>query len=725
MNTLMLRTRLPLLLVVAACGGGSSPTATTPPEVSTPAPAAAAKPAANAPEDPYLWLEDVTGEKQLAWVREQNAKSGAELEAVPGFAETRARILSILDSKDKIPVVYVHGKYLYNLWQDADHPRGLWRRATLAEYRKKNPKWETVLDVDALGKAEGESWVFKDESVHFDVQCLYPKFERCLFKLSRGGADAVVVREFDVAKKAFVEGGFVVPEAKSDVYWKDADTVYVASDFGPGSLTTSGYPRVVKEWKRGTPLAEAKTIFEGDVNDVAAFVVREWDHGKPRDLAYRATSFYTNETSVVGDSGVTKLDKPDDAEIWFWDDQVLIRLRDAWTVGDRTWPAGSLLAAKEADYLAGKRDFQALFTPTEHTSLAERGVIRLRSIVVVNELDDVHNRLFAWKHGAKGWIRTEVKTPPLAALDVRAFDEDRSDDYWVTSESFLTPETLELAHGKKREMLKKGPTFFDAKGLEVTQHFVASKDGTKIPYFQIGKKNLPLDGSTPTLIEGYGGFELALTPNYSGSVGAAWLEKGGVYVVPNLRGGSEYGPAWHQAAVKLQRQNVYDDFAAVAEDLIARKVTSPPKLGIRGGSNGGLLVGVMMTQRPELFGAVVCMVPLLDMKRYHLLLAGASWMAEYGNPDDPTEWAAIAKYSPYQNVKKGATYPRTLFTTSTRDDRVHPGHARKMVARMLEQEHDILYYENIEGGHGGAADHAQKAYLSTLTYAFLAKQLGL
>jgi prolyl oligopeptidase len=724
----MARTRsIALLLVLGACGGGRTPDAekptptkdgpvsdgkqpddTDPPDV-TPPPA----------DDPYLWLEDVTGERALEWARAQNKTSMSELEAVPGFAEQRARALSILDSKDKIPYATKHGKLLYNFWTDAEHPRGLWRRTTIASNAKAKPAWEVVLDVDKLGKDEGESWVFEG------ANCLYPKFERCLVSLSRGGADAVVVREFDVVEKAFVADGFTLPEAKTEVGWKDLDTLYVATDFGAGSLTSSGYPRIAKEWKRGTPLAEATTIFEGETTDVSAGVYRQWDHGKVRDFAYRSPTFFSNLSYLRGaDGSFAKLDKPDDATISFWDDQVLVALRTEWTVGDKTWPAGSMMVGPAKDYLAGKRDLQALFTPTAHSSLD--GVTALKSILLVNELDDVHNDLYAWKRGKKGWTRTKIKTPPLSTFGAREWDSDENDDYWLTTTGFLTPSTLELQHGKgKRKVMKRTPAYFDAKGLEVTQHFVTSKDGTKVPYFQVAKKGLVLDGSTPTIIEGYGGFEISLTPYYSALVGANWLEKGGVYVVPNLRGGGEYGPSWHTQAIKHDRQRVYEDFAAVAEDLIARKVTSPPKLGIRGGSNGGLLVGVMMTERPDLFGAVVCMAPLLDMKRYHKLLAGASWMDEYGNPDDPADWAVISTYSPYQNVKAGVTYPRVLFTTSTRDDRVHPGHARKMMARMVEQGHDALFYENIEGGHAGAADTAQAAYLTTLTYTFLAKQLGL
>jgi prolyl oligopeptidase len=711
-----------LLCLVAACGGGGG---SSRPETMKPIPPptdpVGTDPVVNTPpaEDPYLWLEEVTSDKSLEWARKQNAVTGAELEARPGFADGRDRIRAIMDSKDKIPFVGKQGKWLYNTWKDADHPRGLYRRTTLAEYKKKDPKWETVLDVDALGKAEGESWVWRG------MNCLYPKYERCLVSLSRGGADAVVVREWDMVKKEFVADGFTVPEAKTSIGWKDLDTVYIGTDFGPGSMSSAGYPLVSKEWKRGTPLSEAKTIFEGEPTDVGAGVGRQWDHGKVRDLAYREMTTFTSQSFLLGKDGFAKLDVPDDAGVGFWDDQAIVSLRTDWTIAGKTWPAGSTMIISEKDFLAGKRDFQALFTPDAHSSL--EGMTTLKTMFLTNELVDVHNTLYAWKRTKKGWKKTKVKTPELASFGAWAYDDDEGDDYWFSTSDFLTPSTLELqvAKKKKREVIKKSPAFFDSKGLAIEQHFATSADGTKVPYFQIGRKDMPLDGTNATLIEGYGGFEISLTPYYSGGVGSQWLEKGGVYVVPNLRGGGEYGPTWHQAAVGHDRQRAYDDFAAVAQDLIDRKVTAPAKLGIRGGSNGGLLVGVMMTERPDLFGAVVCEQPLLDMKRYHLLLAGASWMGEYGNPDVAEDWAAISKYSPYQNVKADVKYPRVLFTTSTRDDRVHPAHARKMAARMMEQGHDVLFYENIEGGHAGAADSAQAAYFSMLTYAFLSEQLGM
>jgi prolyl oligopeptidase len=670
-------------------------------------------------EDENQWLEDVTGDKQLAWVREQNATSQSELEATPGFEALRLRLLSIYDSKEKIPAVVVRGKWLYNFWKDEANPRGLWRRTTLSEYKKKKPKWDVVLDLDALGKNEGENWVWHG------ADCLYPKYEKCLISLSRGGADADVVREFNTVTKTFVEGGFTLPEAKNSVAWKDDDTITVGSDFGPGTMTDSGYPRVIKEWKRGTPLADAKTIFEGKQSDVSAFGTRQWDHGRVYDWVGRSPSFFTDEMFLREGDKLTRIEKPDDANASIWDDQLLISLRTDWKTGDKTWPAGALLAMPFADFMAGKRDFSMLYEPKPNTSLA--GYTGTKTAILVTELEDVKSRIYLHQRTRTGWKRTPVDAPEVGSLGVGAYDPDKNDDYWFTETGYTTPTTLSLGTIKKktREKIKQNPVFFDAKGLEAKQYFATSKDGTKVPYFQISKKELALDGNNPTILDGYGGFEISMTPGYDSTAGAAWLERGGVLVVANIRGGGEYGPAWHQAALKHKRQRAYDDFIAVAEDLIARKVTSTPKLGIIGGSNGGLLMGVMLTQRPDLWGAVVCQVPLLDMKRYHKLLAGASWMEEYGDPDKPEDWAALSKFSPYQNVKKGVKYPRTLFTTSTRDDRVHPGHARKMVARMKAYGHDLLYYENIEGGHGGAADNKQAAYMFAMAYAFFAKQLGL
>ncbi len=710
----------PSLLLLFAC----SPAAPPPPTPKTPeAPppvAATAPDAAPAPvEDPYLWLEDVTGEKALAWVKRQDERSTAELEAVPGFAELKKRFLAILDSKDKIPWLSKRGRYYYNFWRDAEHPRGLWRRVkSLAEYRKPKPAWETVLDIDALCAAEKESWVYKGS------HCLYPKYRRCLIFLSRGGADATVVREFDTVKKAFVEDGFSLPEAKSEVAWKDLDTIYVGTDFGEGSLTKSGYPRIVKEWKRGTPLAEAKTLYEAKETDLGAEAYRSWDHGKVRDFVERSIDAYHSQRWLRDGDQLVPIEVPESAKISTWDDQLLVELREDWKTGDTTWPKGSSLTIGLKAFLDGSREFTTLFTPAPNKSLAS--IAHLKSALIVNELEDVKNRLYVWTRKRGKWTSRPLPGVGIGSFYAGPVQKNDSDEYWFISTGFTEPTTLSHGKlGKRRVQLKQSPAFFDASNLVVTQHFCTSADGTRVPYFQVSRKGLELDGNNPTLLYGYGGFEVSFEPSYSPLAGVGWLERGGVYVLANIRGGGEYGPAWHQAALKTHRQRAYDDFAAVAEDLISRKITRPEKLGIEGGSNGGLLVGVMLTQRPELFGAVVCEAPLLDMKRYSVLLAGASWMAEYGDPNNPEEWAAMAKYSPYQNLKKNAHYPRVLFTSSTRDDRVHPGHARKMVARMLEYGYDVLYYENTEGGHAGAADNSQQALMSAMAYTFLAKQLGL
>jgi prolyl oligopeptidase len=711
-----------LLPIAVSC---SSPPKPVPPSTPPPEPEMPKQPVVRqdpkpASDDPYLWLEEVSSDKALGWARERNKLSQGELEAVAGFTKARDRIRGILDSKEKTPYVAKRGKWLYNFWTDEKNPKGLMRRTTLAEYKKKDPKWEIVLDVDALAAKEKENWVYAGQD------CLYPTYDRCLISFSRGGGDAHVVREFDPIKKEFVEGGFVLPEAKSSTGWKDKDTIYVGTDFGPGSLTAAGYPRIVKEWKRGTKLAEATVVYEGKPTDITVGAGRSWDHGKTYDFVYRAISMFASEAYLRGADGkLTKIDIPNDANPGIWNDQLLVTLRSDWKLGDKTWPRGAMLVMPLPDFLAGKRDFTMLFEPAANKSL--EGVSQLKSAIITNELEDIKNLLYVWTPKAGKWTKKPFGKKSVGTTSVWALEAaGESDEYWQSHSDYLTPSTLSLGKlGGQAAVIKKSPAFFDAKGLHVEQHFAKSKDGTRVPYFQVSKKALALDGKAPTLLYGYGGFEVSMTPGYNAVAGVAWQERGGVYVVANIRGGGEYGPAWHQAALREKRQNAYDDFIAVAEDLIARKVTSAPHLGISGGSNGGLLTAVMLTQRPDLFGAIVSSVPLTDMKRFHKMLAGASWMEEYGDPEKPADWAVLAKYSPYHNVKKGVKYPRVLFTSSTRDDRVHPAHARKMVARMLEQGHDVLYYENIEGGHGGAANNEQYAHLSALEYTFLAKQLGL
>jgi prolyl oligopeptidase len=718
---------------------------------------AAAQPA-RPDSDPWLWLEEVQGERALQWARARNAVTRERLQAWPEFGTTRDALRAILDSRERIPAVARRGDWFYNFWQDAANPRGLLRRATLEQYRQREPKWETVLDLDALAKQEGENWVWGG------ANCFGPSYRRCMLSLSRGGADAKVMREFDVVDQAFVPGGFGLPEAKSSFTWIDADTAYVSTDFGPGSMTDSGYPRVVKRWRRGQPLGEAQTVFEGQVRDVSAWVWVDRTPGFERTVFGRSTDFWNTSMALQqgGKEGsqLLPLPKPADAQLSFWRSQVLVNLKSAATVGGRSWPAGTLLAGPAEAYLAAARAQQPrearasgpaaaagaaasraaaalpdiawtpLFTPTASRSL--RGWTATRSTVVLSVLEDVSGRLEEQRLHEGAWTRREVRAPSPGTLSVQALhdpllaEDPLAEAYLLNYADFLTPDSLLLGRtgSDTREPLKARPAFFDAAGMRVEQHFATSKDGTRVPYFVVWPRGAVADGTNPTLLYGYGGFRVPQLPWYSAAFGTAWYSRGGVLVVANIRGGGEYGPAWHQAAVKADKQKSYDDFAAVAEDLITRRITSPRHLGIQGGSNGGLLVGAVMLQRPELFGAVVCSVPLLDMRRYHRLLAGASWMAEYGDPDKPEEWAFISRYSPYQNVRADMKLPPVLFTTSTRDDRVHPGHARKMAARMLEQGHPALYFENMEGGHGGAADNAQRADLLTLEFAFLWQELG-
>lgn len=677
--------------------------------------------------DRFLHLEEVDSEPALAWVREENKRSEEALTTLPSFNLLKTRLRSILDSDQKIPMLTKRGNRYYNFWKDASHPKGLLRRTTLAEYKKTNPNWEPVLDVDALAAREHEPWVYKGS------ECLPPQLTRCLISLSRGGADAVVVREFDLRTKRFISGGFELPEAKTDVHWKDINTLFVATNFGEGTLTESGYPRIVKEWKRGTALEAATTLFEGKKEDIAVLGARAFTANKRHDFIEVAPTFFTSDLYYFTQGKYQKLSKPLDATVKFFGDAFLFELRSDWEISrlSKTYKAGALVMAPIADVLSDAFDPVILFEPNAHNALL--GYTTLKSKVIVNELLDVKSSLFVFSKDTRGgWIRTPLMTDAEGTHNVEAVEDDRSDDYWHTVSSFGAPNQYGMGHLSSSgmhslERLKSEPSFFDA-DVEVTQQFAASKDGTQVPYFVVKNKKSSLE-HPPVLLYGYGGFEVALTPSYNALMGAAWLEKGGVYVLANIRGGGEYGPLWHQAAMREKRQHAYDDFIAVAEHLISTGVTTKERLGIQGGSNGGLLMGVMMTQRPDLFGAVVCQVPLLDMKRYHLLLAGASWMEEYGDPDVATDWESLSRFSPYQNVRPGVQYPPTLFTSSTRDDRVHPGHGRKMVAKLRWIDtsktfsNDIYYFENMEGGHGGAANNEQKAHMSALAYTFLWRQL--
>ncbi|WP_067717038.1 prolyl oligopeptidase family serine peptidase [Nocardia yamanashiensis] len=671
--------------------------------------------------DPYLWLEEVTSDRALDWARAHNDVVVERFASSDRFSGLESRILAMLDTDTRIAYPGRRGRWLYNFWRDGDHPKGLWRRTTFAEYAKAEPEWEVLIDLDALARDEDENWVWGGAAV------LRPEQRRALISLSRGGADAKVVREFDIEAKAFIDpadNGFYLPEAKSEIRWIDDDNVYVGTDFGDGSLTDSGYPRIAKRWRRGTPLAAAETVFEGEMSDVAVSAGYDRTPGYERHFIGRATDFFNEEVYLLeADGSLRHIDVPTDASESWYKDWFLVRLKSPWEVNGSNYPAGALLALNFEEFLAGGRDFEVLFTPDAHTSLHGYGWTENHLLLIT--LADVQTELHVLTPGPDGWVCEPLAdAPPMATTSVMNLDPlEGGDEFMLSTSGFTSPTALMSASvGGATEVLKREPEFFDADGVETEQFFARSDDGTMVPYFVIrhrDRKGVP----GPTIMSGYGGFEVSRTPAYSGASGMGWLERGGTWVMTNIRGGGEYGPEWHTAVLKANRHKAYEDFAAIARDLVARGITTHDQLGAVGGSNGGLLMGVMLTRYPELFGAIVCQVPLLDMKRYHLLLAGASWMAEYGDPDKPEEWEYIAKYSPYQNTDPEAKYPPILLTTSTRDDRVHPGHARKMAALLESQGHPIWYHENIEGGHGGAADNKQSAFQAALIYEFFTQTL--
>jgi prolyl oligopeptidase len=678
----------------------------------TPMTSEAAAAAENA-HDPYLWLEDVTGEEALDWVRARNEPTLAEFRDAQ-FERMRTEALEVLDTDARIPYVVRRGEYLYNFWRDAANSRGLWRRTTLDSYRTDSPEWDVLIDVDELGRTDDEKWVWAGAIV------IEPEFTRALVNLSRGGSDAAIVREFDMETREFITDGFELPEAKSQIGWEGPDTVLVGTDFGDGSLTDSGYPRIVKRWHRGTPLSDAETVFEGASTDVSATGYADRTPRFERSFVGRSLDFWNRERWELRGPELIRIDVPTDlSSMVIHREWLLIDLRTDWSVGATTYRAGSLLAADYDEFLSGTRELQIVFSPDEHTCLHHYAWTRDRLLLVT--LADVASRVEIVTPGS--WQREPVSGIPAATNTVIVAADDTGDEFFLDSGGFDNPSRLlRGTDGGTLEQIKSAPAFFDAENLDVRQYFATSDDGTSIPYFVV--RPAEANGPGPTLLSGYGGFETSLTPGYSGVVGRLWLSRGGTYVLANIRGGGEYGPGWHTQAMREGRHKVAEDFAAVATDLVSRGITTVEQLGAQGGSNGGLLMGIMLTKYPEKFGALVCDVPLLDMKRYHLLLAGASWVAEYGDPDSPDDWEFISEYSPYQNISTTRDYPPVLLTTSTRDDRVHPGHARKMTAALAAAGHRVWYYENIEGGHAGAADNEQVAFKSALSYSFLWRMLG-
>ncbi|HEV7715946.1 MAG TPA: prolyl oligopeptidase family serine peptidase, partial [Steroidobacteraceae bacterium] len=622
--------------------------------------------------DPFLWLEDVEGDRALTWVRAQNERSLKQLTSDPRYERFNKAALAILEDKSRIPFGSLRDGWVYNFWQDDVNVRGLWRRTSRASYETQSPEWQTLLDLDALAKKEDRNWVWKG------VSCVLPPGERCMVKLSNGGKDASVLREFDFAKREFVAGGFEVPEAKTDLVWQDKDTLVVATDWGEGSLTTSGYPFVVKRWKRGTPLGEAKEVFRGKREEVGVSPFNLEGAGGTQFLGISdAQTFFTALYLALTPSGVAPMTLPPKATPrGLFRNELLFTIEQDWEIGGHKWATGSLLSMPQSEVTSANPPVRLVLAPGPRDSVEEVAVTR--GGVLVAKYSNVRGQLVRYTFDGKKWEAARLPLNDTGAVGIASADVDE-DMAYATYTDFLQPTTLYSTNVATQKVapIKSMPAKFDA-GKYVTDQFEAtSKDGTKVPYFVVRSRSLKLEGNAPTLLYGYGGFLVSMTPSYSATVGQLWLDQGGVYVLANIRGGGEFGPAWHDAGLKTHRQVVYDDFIAVAENLIQRKITSPRRLGIQGGSNGGLLMGVMLTQRPELFRAVNVQVPLLDMLRYNQLLAGASWMDEYGSPDVPEERTWLEKFSPYQNLVKRADFPLPFIETSTKDDRVHPGHARK------------------------------------------------
>jgi prolyl oligopeptidase len=674
-------------------------------------------PAASA--DPFLWLEEIEGQRALAWVRQENERSLQRLTSDPRYPIAYQQALGILEDRSRIPYGALRGGFVYNFWQDDQHIRGLWRRTPLASYQTPNPSWETLLDVDALGKAEGRNWVYQG------VECQPDHGPRCLVSLSDGGQDARFVREFDIPTRSFVADGFALPEAKSEVTWKDADTVLVATDFGGQSLTESGYPYIVKEWRRGQPLAQAREIYRGEPQDVSTRPGRiDGNRGEHLTFIVRSTTFFSAEYRLVGMGEPPQpITLPAKTQLQgISQGEFLFLIREDWQLAGQTFKSGSLLSMPLTGLTAAQPLIRTLLIPGPRDSIEQVAVTR--SGVLVALYSNVKGRLLRLQFDGKSWAATAMALPTSGAVGIATADE-HDDTAFVTYEDFLQPATLyrvAVPTGQTAP-IKSLAQKFDAARFAVEQLEATSKDGTRVPYFVVRAKDVVAPGAAPTLLYGYGGFSVSLLPSYLGITGKLWLEHGGVYVLANIRGGGEFGPAWHEAGLKTRRQVVYDDFIAVAEDLIARGITSTRRLGIEGGSNGGLLMGVMLTQRPELFRAAVVQVPLLDMLRFDKLLAGASWVDEYGSPQVSQERAWLERMSPYQNLQLRADYPEVFILTSTKDDRVHPGHARKYAAKLEALRMPFLYYENIDGGHSAAADLRERARRLALEFVYLSARL--
>ncbi|HEY0866718.1 MAG TPA: prolyl oligopeptidase family serine peptidase [Fimbriimonas sp.] len=673
--------------------------------------------------DKYQWLEDVWGKRQLDWVRARNQRTADVIEKDPRFKRLEAQALRIQESPDRLPVPEFRNGVVFNFWQDAEHPQGIYRRTSLESYLTKKPEWKTLIDYDALSKKDNVKWV------RSGIVSMYPNDRYSLVGLSAGGEDAETLREFDLKSGKFVPKGFVLPKSKQNVAWIDKDTLLVLRDWGKGTMTASGYPFVAKVWKRGTPLASAQEVYRGKPEDVSVYPATFNDaQGNQVTILIRGLDFFRSEVHVWTPEKIRKMSLPEKTELaGLVDGRFVVTLNEDWTPAgqDRSFKQGSVVSIDLANVKDDPENLKPtlVFEPTEREFAQQ--VATTRDRILLKTLENVQGRVYVYKPQSKGaWDRTKLAIPDNRAVSIVTTNEDDG-RFFLSLSGFISPPSLLLGDASTGalKVAKTRKPLFKASDLLVEQLEATSTDGTKIPYFVVRRKDLKYDGSNPTLLTAYGGFQSSSTPYYSGTVGKLWLERGGVYVLANIRGGGEFGPAWHQAGLKTKRQVIYDDFIAVSKDLIARKITSPRRLGIEGGSNGGLLVGVAMTQRPDLFNAVVIDVPLLDMLRYEKIAAGASWVGEYGSVSVPEERRFLARISPYNQLKPAGKYPEPLIFTTTKDDRVGPVHARKFAARMEEFKKPFFYYEIIEGGHGGSADLKQAARNSAVTFTYLIRKL--
>ena len=675
------------------------------------------------PPDPYQWLEDVTGERSMAWVKTENARTATVLETDPHFAALQATALQVLESPERLPIPLLRGNDIYNSWRDAAHPRGILRRTSVSDYLTPEPHWQTVIDFDALGKQDNQKWVPGPRT------CLYPGDELCMVGLSAGGEDAVTMREFNLKTGQFVSGGFVLPRSKQGVTWLDKDTLLVSRDWGAGSMTKSGYPFIVKIWKRGQPLDQATEVYRGTESDVSVRHAALHDaDGNQAAFLLRELNFFQAQTYLLDGGSVKQTALPLKARVAaLLKGRLIVSLDEDWRPNPRgrNFVAGSLVAI---DLAALRKDPmhlnpEAVFTPSSTEFL--QGIQTTRDRLLLTTLENVQGRAYTYSLAAGGrWTGRKLPVPDnrTVSLVTANWSDDR---FFLSVTGFLTPSSLWLgdaAAGTLKEVKTLTPQF-DASPFVVEQLSAISKDGTRVPYFVVRRKDMRFDGNNPTLLYAYGGFQISETPNYSATIGKLWMERGGVYVLANIRGGGEFGPAWHDAGLKTHRQRIYDDFAAVGKDLVTRRITSPRRLGIMGGSNGGLLMGVEMTQHPEMWNAIVIEIPLLDMLRYEHIAAGASWVGEYGSVSVPAERAFLASISPYNQLKESVKYPEPLILTTTKDDRVGPVHARKFAAKMEAMKKPFFFQEITEGGHGTGADPKEQAGTYALQYTYLTRKL--